>query len=273
MKKIFTHMFVDLDAVVSVWLVKRFVAGFHDAIVKFVPANWTPDSSFVAGDIAVDISAGLKGIDVEDQHHCAAWALWYDMLSPQDRNALSDLVAYVDLQDENGDVLTACGLEAHESVSLLREAGLNSIFRGLQGSIKNDTQVLALMETILDGLHDKAMARLRAEEEANTAEFFGNVAIIRNAQEFGTNGVLFSRGAKAVVFVDGNNLGVVRRNGLTVSMSHDSVRALIPTDEALEWFAHPAGFLFGRGTRKAPVNTPSKVNPIAFATALAQVVG
>src|SRR3990172_5392236 len=39
MKIIVTHSAPDLDAVTSVWLIKKFLQGWNDAEVKFVPAG------------------------------------------------------------------------------------------------------------------------------------------------------------------------------------------------------------------------------------------
>ncbi|MEK7092362.1 MAG: hypothetical protein AAB907_01925 [Patescibacteria group bacterium] len=39
MKTIITHTSPDLDAITSVWIVKRFLPEWHDALVEFVPAG------------------------------------------------------------------------------------------------------------------------------------------------------------------------------------------------------------------------------------------
>src|SRR5260221_1621815 len=39
MKIIVTHMSPDWDAITSVWLLKKYLAGWQDAAVKFVPAG------------------------------------------------------------------------------------------------------------------------------------------------------------------------------------------------------------------------------------------
>lgn len=270
---IFTHMFVDLDAVVSVWLYKKFLSS--DSEVVFVPANF---DDLTSDDVALDIDAGgkgIKGTTINGLNHCATWALWNKLsaFSDFDRDALSDLVRYVDLQDNHGDVLRACKLADLPDANLLRETGLNSIFRSIQTILKDDLKVLNYMETILDGLYEKALASIRSIQEAKSAEYRGPVAIIRNAKEFGTNNVLFENGAKAVVFVDGNNLGVVRRSDIEISMSHPDITALVHAqNESAEWFAHPAGFLFARGTRKAPSKTRSKIDPTLLADVVANLL-
>mgnify|MGYP001605664915 CR=1 FL=1 len=39
MRVIVTHTSPDMDAITSVWLIKKFLMGWEDAIVKFVPAG------------------------------------------------------------------------------------------------------------------------------------------------------------------------------------------------------------------------------------------
>ena len=50
MKKIVTHFAPDLDAITSVWLVKRFMPGWKKAEVVFVPAGETLDDQPVDSD-------------------------------------------------------------------------------------------------------------------------------------------------------------------------------------------------------------------------------
>jgi len=84
------------------------------------------------------------------------------------------------------------------------------------------------------------------------------------------NAVLFSRGADFVVYVDGNNLGVVRRTDCSISTATDRLLGLIrEAGEEGEWFVHPAGFLVARGTRKAPARTPSRLTAKQIADAVA----
>jgi len=82
-------------------------------------------------------------------------------------------------------------------------------------------------------------------------------------RKFATNGVLFEeRGVRVIVYVDGNNLGVIRHGDESLRMDHAEICAVVEAaGETNEWFAHPAGFLFCRGSRKAPAENPSKVNP------------
>ena len=79
MKIIVTHMSPDLDAITSVWLIKRFLNGWEDAAVKFVPAgdrinltsekispeDYTQVIENIGDDEVIHVDTGLGALD----HH------------------------------------------------------------------------------------------------------------------------------------------------------------------------------------------------------------
>ena len=101
------------------------------------------------------------------------------------------------------------------------------------------------------------------------------VAVVTNAREFATNGVLFEEyGVRVIVYVDGHNLGIIREGSETLRMDHPDLRAVVSAaGEADEWFAHPAGFLYCRGSRKAPAQSPSRVRSRDLAGAAERLLG
>jgi len=96
-----------------------------------------------------------------------------------------------------------------------------------------------------------------------------------NSREFATNGVLFEeRGVRVIVYVDGHNLGVIRHGDESLRMNHAELYAVVEAaGETSEWFAHPAGFLFCRGSRKAPAENLSTVSPRTLAEVAAKLLG
>lgn len=280
--KIFTHFVVDLDAVCSVWAAKQFIAGTQDAIVDFRPANWD-GSDMAEGDLALDIDAGGRGLKGEKGeggivHSCFA-SIVAKHSSPADWSALANLVLFVDAQDAHGSAVKFLAPEAsREAQEVLAMTGLNAVLRALQAThSRNDALVVERMSEILSGMLQAGRARQRAVVEADKAEIIdgGKVAIVVNSREFATNGVLFEeRGVRVIVYVDGYNLGVIRHGDESLRMDHAELRAVVEAaeGEASEWFAHPAGFLFCRGSRKAPAENPSKVNPRAIAEVAAKLL-
>jgi len=270
--RIYTHFNVDLDAACSVWAAQKFVAGMDTAGVVFVPANW--QGPLADGDIAVDIEAGgegWKGLKDPDGtvHSCFSLIL-QGWAGKENREALSCLEQFVDAQDAHGSAVKWLTGTDNE---VLSRTGLNAVLRALQARHpRNDALVVERMSEILDGMLLAGRSRIRAEKEADLANVYGQVAVVVNSKEFATNGILFERGMRFVVYVDGNNLGVIREGTETVRTDHPTIRAVVEAAGELdEWFAHPAGFLFCRGSRKAPAETRSKVGILALVHAVSKM--
>jgi hypothetical protein len=266
---IHTHRSLDLDAASSVWFYRRFVA--PGAEVMFQPANWD-GAGLAEGDAALDLDCGIKGRHGADGrvHSCLA-TLVEQYASPEDRQALADLVAYVDLQDATGSVVKALGILEPTAVRILSATGLNAIFRALKAEAPEaDGELLERLAPLFDALLEQGRSVVRAEREADQAQWVGQVAIQREAREFATMDVLFARGARAVVYVDGANLGVVRADEVTTRLDQEPLRALVQGED--RWFFHPSGFMAARGTRKAPVAMPSRVAPEALARVVDDVI-
>jgi len=268
--KVFTHFSVDLDAVFSVWATRQFVDGAKDATVDFRPANWD-GNGMTESDIAVDIPAGGRGIKGEKGeggivHSCFA-SIVAQYASSADQEALASLVRYVDAQDAHGSAIKVLVPEVSRQVQgVLSMNSLNTVLRAFQSTHqRNDAVVVERMSEILSGILQMGRARQRAVFEAEKAEVLdgGKVAIVVNSREFATNGILFDeRGVRVIVYVDGNNLGVIRHGDEPLRMDHPEFRSVVEASgEMNEWFAHSAGFLFCRGSRKAPAESMSKVSP------------
>lgn len=90
MKLIITHSSPDWDAITSVWLLKRFLPGWEDARISFVPAGSRYRSSSYQGkgndpieqigdETVIHVDTGLGPLDhhqTSDKHTCAASLTW-----------------------------------------------------------------------------------------------------------------------------------------------------------------------------------------------------
>ena len=268
--KLHTHFMVDLDAVCSVWAARKFIPGAKDATVEFRPASWNGEG-MAENDFALDIDAGGRGMKGEKGegglvHSCTALII-AKYASPADQSALANLIRFVDAQDAHGSAVKFLAPEMNQKAQeTFGATGLNAVLRALQATHpRNDAIVCERMSEIFSGMLHAGRARQRAVIEADKAEILGDgkVAIVTNSREFATNDMLFeNRGVRVIVYVDGHNLGVIRHGDEPLRMDHAEFRAIVEADGELnEWFAHPAGFLFCRGSRKAPAENPSKVSP------------
>ncbi len=90
MKVIVTHTSPDLDAISSIWLIKRFLPGWEDAQVKYVPAGertngkWKMENGkspieTIGEDEVIHVDTGLGPLDhhqTSDDTVCAASLTW-----------------------------------------------------------------------------------------------------------------------------------------------------------------------------------------------------
>lgn len=273
--KIFTHIHVDADAALSAAFVRAFVPGYATAEVVHVPAFWdgTPGArgdlpSFTDGDIAVDIPAGGRGIkgrrDTDGTVHSALELLVGQYCSDEEKKGFKKLVSFVDASDSGAQAWDAGTIALPQVIAAVKEAG------GRDG----DHRAVAFAEDFLRGHLSMELSRLRATAEADKAEVVedgdAKVAIVVGAKERGTNAVLYGSGVHAVVFSDGMNLGATRPPTFNFRLDSEEVKAVVAGEDG--WFFHPAGFLVARGSFKAPATSPSRVDPRALATAVAQTV-
>jgi hypothetical protein len=284
--KVYTHITLDLDAAASVWAAREFIPGAHDAEVVFKPANWN-GAGMNKGDLALDIVAGGRGIKGREHADGSVGSCFVVVVeryaSTRDQDALDSLLKLVERQDASGSAVKWFAGEADpRSVKVLDDTGLNGVLRAYQANDpRNDALVVERMSGIFSGMLANGRAWMRAVDEAAQAEGLGKgpVVIVRDQREFQTNSVLFDHwGVRVIVYADGYNLGVIRQDTVSVRMDDPALRAVVEAageevgDGEGKWFAHPAGFLFARGTRKAPATTPSRVRPEDLAEAAAPLL-
>ena len=171
MKKIITHLNPDLDAVASVWLIKRFLPDWQRAIVDFVPStNSALDrNQEKSNDILyVDVGGGRL-----DHHQTAEFlsatslCLQYieekkgieEKFSPLDKEALARLVKVV-TQIDNARVL-----EWPEVAQDRSEFYLHSLISGLRGLGDSDQQVIDFSLKALDSIFLNLKSKIRAQQE------------------------------------------------------------------------------------------------------------
>jgi hypothetical protein len=277
---IVTHISVDLDAAASVWFAKKFLNRY--ARVRFVSADCKVED-LQSGEWALDLDCGLKGEHKPDGTVMTCFASLVKHGDNEARQALQPLVEYINMQDTNANAARAFlkdlardggieyGPRFKQIEQTLSVTGLNAVLGAFRTVKRDDGWVCDQMGIVFDGLLRNLISRMYAAEEARNHEIYEDgpfkVAIVRNSEYGGVNAVMFDDyGVDFVIYIDDNDLGIVRRDGVTVPTS--AGLAGVPEDERHEWFVHPAGFLTARGTRKAPAKTPSKAHPSEIAQAL-----
>ena len=153
MKIIVTHMSPDWDAITSVWLIKKYLAGWQEADVKFVPAGQRlnnlklrtknleqNDPIETSGeDEVIHVDTGLGPLDhhqTQDKNVSAASRTWdyvqsqfreaHDKLTPEHNEAVSRIVKVVVDIDHFGEVFW------HDAASDIYEFSLLGVLEGLK---------------------------------------------------------------------------------------------------------------------------------------------
>lgn len=167
MKTIVTHMSPDLDAITSVWLIVRFMHGWENAEISFVPAGETLNGEPVDSDPDIlHVDTGLGKFD----HHqlkertCAArrvlnHILDHEQLRKTSIEPLDRIIDVVTLYDNFG--------EAHfpDATADFYSFSLNDIIYGLKPLTQNNHEVVEKTLPMLDALLNIMKVKVSAEEE------------------------------------------------------------------------------------------------------------
>jgi len=240
LKKIYTHLSLDLDAAsaVSLYLLDNHMLSCEDVV--FVPADFD-GKDMATEDVAIDIYAGGKGIKGTKS---AFSTVLNNEVENKYKSAFTNVSYFIDIVD------TTHGLSSRE----LPNDGVPTMldtFRWLKKSCNSDKYLLQQWSHVISGIWHSHKDYLKAVSAAKTAVWEGNVAIIKGIVPLQTSTLLFNSGAELVVYESGFNMGVMRSPKCNVHIGR-KLKDFLP-----EWFHHPDGFLSCWGTNKAPKDIPS----------------
>ena len=174
MKKIVTHISVDLDAVAAVWLVKRFIKGWSRAEVKFVPAgntfnNQPPDKN--DNIIHVDTGKGKFDHHQSNENTSATKKVYLyitknEKISKLEKDALERLVKFVNDTDHFREVAF------YQPTSDIYDLLPHQIIKGLKHVLNNDEKIVEYMSTYLDAARELFKLKIKAEKEIEKGLIF-----------------------------------------------------------------------------------------------------
>lgn len=232
---IYTHLNLDIDAASSVAL---YLITKRDDNVQFVSADFIP--KLEVNDVAIDITAGGMGLKGDK----SAFSLILSMSPKKYQLAFEKLAVMIDAYDSTG---TYPKVPGYPGVTII------DTFNYLKRGIGLDQELLKAWKPVIEGIFFSWRDFQSATKEANTAEFVGKVAIIKNAPRQ-THSILFDKGVEFVVYEDNFNLGVIRNPRSNKNLGNH-LRKDLP-----EWFHHPKGFLSCWGCNKAPKFVASEIS-------------
>lgn len=170
MKKIVTHINPDLDAVVSVWLIKRFLPGWQEAMVDFCQPQSTIDGK------PVDSNPDILHVDVGEgrlDHHqlkevTSAAELCFNYLKQQRKGQLLkelDEKALVQIIKVVTEVDNARDLNWPETKTIRPNFYLHNLIAGIRGIAGSDEEAINFGLKGMDAVFHQIKKSLDAQEE------------------------------------------------------------------------------------------------------------
>lgn len=268
MKKVVTHINPDLDAICSVWLIKKFLPGWQETEINFIPAESTLNNE------PVDSNPEVLHVDVGwgklDHHHfkgfLSASKLTFDYilearsgekLKPLEEQALKLIVEVVN------DIDNARELTWGEIQKPRYRFYLHDLFLGLRSLGATDMETMEFGLKSLDAILNNFKNQLRAQEELKEGLKFKTPWGQALAMETGNEAVI----------IEGEKAGyclVVRKDpkkgGVRIYALPDSKADLQKTynwlkenDKEGEWFLHSSHKLLLNESRTKPMK-PTKLS-------------
>jgi len=267
MKTIVTHISPDLDAISSVWLIKRFLPSWHKARVEFVPAGLTLDKQLPDEnpDIThVDTGLGRFDHHTDDEDVCAAKKVFLflkrknfikkKLIEPLHRmiKAINDVDHFREVFLPNPD-------------SDIYDFLIVGILNGLRMKFQNDLQLLETGEIILDGILKTFSNKVQAEEEIRRGSTFptkwGRAIALETDNEESSR--LAQKKGYSLVIRKSPKKGHLRikllprpSNQLDLLVLY---KLLKQKDSDATWYFHPSGKMILNGTTKNPNTIPTKL--------------
>lgn len=271
MKTIVTHYNPDLDAITSVWLIKRYMKGWEDAEVSFVPAGETLFGDKVdSNDNVIHVDTGLGRYDHHDTDAdiCAAGLVWQDLKnkseiikaksSASEEESLDRLVAIVNDIDHFREVYW------DKPEADYHDFNLERIIDGWKILYPNENlRFLEWGMDCLDGLLQTFKNKVWAEDEIGKGVIFETKWGKGIGMETVNDEVLHLAQKKGYVIVARKDFrkGYVRIKSLP-DPKIDLTRIFNEykkKDTAATWFLHASKHMILNGSSKNPETRPTKL--------------
>ena len=270
MKTIVTHLSPDLDAIASVWLIKKYLTGWKDAQIKFVPTGTTLDNNLP--DSNKDIIHVDTGLGKFDHHqineYTSATKLVYkyliskDLIESKEVKPLEKIVEYVNSTDHFAEVFY------FEPDSDRYDFMIRQLIDGLKVINREETKLIEIIFQLLDAVLVVFKNKVNAEEEIKKGfvfrSYLGKSLAIETKNEE-TVKLALKKGFSLVV----------RRHpdaGFTrIKTLPDKKLSLKPVYEKItkidkkgSWFYHISGHMLLNGSSGNPklIPTPLSLNKI-----------
>jgi hypothetical protein len=288
MKIIVTHTSPDWDAIGSVWLLKKYLAGWQDAAVEFVPAGQRSERLKKLADVPyepiiqleedeiIHVDTGLLPLDhhqTSDQSVCGTSLAWDYVqqqmnasgtpLRDEHRQAVDRIVRVIVAIDHFREVFWENPTADYHEFSLL------GVLEGLKQLYPDeDDRYLAFGTQALDALVNEFENRIWAEEEiekkgivfqikAGKAIGFETIndTVLKLAQKMGYLLVVRKDPRKGYVRIKVRPTSS-KEDDLDLTHAYEKLQKI---DPEATWFLHVSKKMLLNGTPKNPKMVPSKL--------------
>lgn len=265
MKTIVTHLSPDLDALTAVWLIKRYLLGWKNSEVKYVPAGKTLEEKLVDSDpnvIHVDTGLGRFDHHQTNSDTCSAKLVYeylvnQDCVSPKIKEALSRLVSFVNDVDHFRNV------DFPDPVSDRWDFSLYQLIEGLKSTLadknKIEETVFSLLDASLQILINKVVAQMEIKKGFIFNSFWGKSLVMESKNSEVLNLALKMR-YNLVAKKDpekGNVRIKVRPDAPDLTPLYGEI---VKNDKKATWFLHVSKKMLLNGSAKNTTFTPSSLS-------------
>lgn len=264
-KTIVTHLRPDLDACSSVWLVKKYIPGFHDATVEYVPAGKTLQGQITDTDPnAMHVDTGLGKFDHHQfKERLSAFLRIFDYLKEHSFVPSRE----VEVLHRMGEIITM--IDNFEESSFPNpeadyyDLSLHQLIEGYKYIEHNDNLIMLFAETALDAFFANMRHKVEAEKAVNAGYEFmaGNLKGL----------ALETRSEDAVSLAQKMGYALVVRKDPRTQRARIKLRPNVPytlekvyealckKDSRERWFYHMSGKMVLNGSSKNPSIEPTKM--------------
>lgn len=174
MKTIVTHLSPDLDAIASVWLIKKYLPGWDSAEIKFVPSGTTLDGQLPDGSKnIIHVDTGLGKFDHHQTNdYTSATKLVYkylignDFLETKEVKAVEKIVEYVNSTDHFAEVFYS------DPDSDRYDFMIRQLIDGLKVINREEIRLIEIVFQLLEAALIVFKNKINAEEEIKNGFVF-----------------------------------------------------------------------------------------------------
>lgn len=298
MKIIVTHASPDLDAITSVWLIKKFLPGWNETDVEFVPAGQRSARSKSKDEIIetvndyelIHVDTGLGPLDhheTDDPNVCGASRTWDYIQTqiPEFKNPTDKLLAKKEAIDRMVKVVVDVDhfkeVFWKDPTADYHEFSLIGIIEGAKlQNPDDDKAVMTIGYACLDAILHEFENRIWAEKEIETnaipfetrwGKGLGfdsiNDSVIKLAQKMGYAIVVRKDLRKGYVRIKARPSST-KQNDVDLTPVYEKLKAMDPD---ASWYLHVSKKMLLNGSTKNPLMKPSKLNLQQLITAVKSV--